>query len=162
MKTSISVAVLVFLSIQTQARLGETPAQIEARYGKPTDTPFIIGHNEYSLDYAHDDYSISVRFWNGKSAKECVSSSDKAMDDDTAKTLFKTISGKDKFTVKPPAPITDKKLAYITYYNADGAQGDFVDDYGERVFGVTVSSTEYVKHVLDGMDKNKKESLQNF
>ena len=122
MRPSISLLITVFglLSLQAQARLGETPAQIEARYGKPSDTPHNVRTNEYWVSYTNASYNIRVHFWNGKCAEEHIKTLDYA-DDETAKTLFKKISGKEPTKIDK----TKKGDGSITIYKADGVQGDF-------------------------------------
>ena len=64
------LAVMMALSNAAFAKLGETPQEIEARYGKPKAS----GTGEYDhlvwRRYSHLDYEITVRFIEGKSACE--------------------------------------------------------------------------------------------
>ncbi len=69
-KISYLLAVMMALSNAAFAKLGETPQEIEARYGKPKAS----GTDEYDhlvwRRYSHLDYEITVRFIEGKSACE--------------------------------------------------------------------------------------------
>src|SRR5258708_23322924 len=64
------LAVMMALSNAAFAKLGETPQEIEVRYGKPKAS----GTDEYDhlvwRRYSHLDYEITVRFIEGKSACE--------------------------------------------------------------------------------------------
>src|SRR5580765_1098585 len=50
------------------ARLGETPEQLEARYGKPTFPDKFVGLP--MRNYKFNDFEVMVAFQNGKSALE--------------------------------------------------------------------------------------------
>jgi hypothetical protein len=59
-----SVAVLILWAASAFARIGETERQIEARYGKPTQT------FRATKAYFYKDFFIVVAFDNGKSGIE--------------------------------------------------------------------------------------------
>jgi hypothetical protein len=64
-KTRISsVAILLLLAHAALGRIGETEAQIEKRYGKPTSS------SPWTKAYLHDDLFIIVTFEDGISAIE--------------------------------------------------------------------------------------------
>ena len=158
MRPSILVLITVFalFSLKAQARLGETPAQIEARYGKPTDTRG-AETNDFVASYKHADYIIDVHFWNGKSAYEHLKAL-RPTDDQTAKTLFTKISGKE------PTKIDKEKKGEgsITIYKADGVEGDFASFPMEGSYLMTVSTTDFRKHIDAVIAAEAKKKLDSF
>ena len=74
-KSWVMVGMIFGLACSAHARLGETVAQIEARYGPP-DPPRGVPPSRVppiensSRDYHHDGIKIGVRFYNGISGKE--------------------------------------------------------------------------------------------
>jgi len=77
-KISLLLAVIMALCNAAFAKLGETPQEIEARYGKPKAS----GTDEFDRlvwrRYSHLDYEITVRFIDGKSACEKLIHRDEA------------------------------------------------------------------------------------
>jgi len=160
MKTSLPffIAAFCLLSLSAQARLGETPAQIEARYGKPDDKPLIIRTNEYNLNYNHAGYFIMVRFWNGKSVEEDISS-DGYLDDESAKNLFKTVAGKEPSKVDKHS---DSDGGSTTEFKADGVSGTFATFGGRVNCSLEVEDDAYRQHVNAILDAEKKKALDSF
>jgi hypothetical protein len=69
MMRAILLAASLILSVhQAHARLGETAAELEARYGHSIGQRLERG--EESRVYKYEDFSIKVTFLNGKSAQE--------------------------------------------------------------------------------------------
>lgn len=73
MKLRILLAVLAFLPIgreQVQARLGETIAECEARYGPGAREGKVLAPATQALSYQKGDTHIVVQFMNGRSCVE--------------------------------------------------------------------------------------------
>ena len=69
-KTTLLLVMMMALSNAAFAKLGETPQEIEARYGKPKASGTDENDHLVWRRYLHQDYEITVRFIEGKSACE--------------------------------------------------------------------------------------------
>jgi len=153
MKAPLVIAALTLFSLSAQARLGETPAQIEARYGKPWSTLSTISTNEYLRDYAHGGYTIVVIFWNGKDAQEIIFAKT-VLDDDVVKTLFTTISGKEQAQVDT--------IGNQTLFTTGDVTGRFDPNphVGSYKSTLSVGSDVYQKHFADGIAAEEKKKAE--
>jgi hypothetical protein len=156
MKTFLSGVLVLMLTTLANARLGESPSNIEARYGKPWNTPNIMGTNEYSLDYNNAGYRVHVIFWNGKSAEEGLSS-DTEIDRATAKKLFRNISGKDPVKENSKSVLEGQTM---TFYGADGVEGNLMQ--ADKLNWLTVTDSAYAKHRKEVEEADKKKKLDSF
>lgn len=153
MKPLLFIAAFSLLSLSAQARLGESPSQIAARYGQPTDTPHIIGTNEYLLHYKHGDYDIAVTFWNAKDSEEIVYAK-AVLDDDVAKALFTTIAGVENAQVDTKDGVTTFTESGVIGYFRSGPQ---LDPYMSTV---SVSTYAYDQHYMAALEANLKKSAE--
>ncbi|MDR3404106.1 MAG: hypothetical protein P4L99_16535 [Chthoniobacter sp.] len=71
----LALAVGLFLSQATplQARLGDSPARVEARYGAPVKFENGACSRDFQYTYQHDGFLIVVQFLDEKSQCECYS-----------------------------------------------------------------------------------------
>ena len=79
MKTTLTILFFSFIVIQAQARLGETEAQIVARYGDALMMPYPVKQEEsrqYCKLYKHDGLCMLVSFLDGKSQFESYHKAD--------------------------------------------------------------------------------------
>jgi len=77
MKTLMPLLSLFLIVHHLQARLGETEAQIEIRYGKPYKVdPVGFSANDCGKWYSHDDVTIIVHYYNGVSHYEAYRKND--------------------------------------------------------------------------------------
>jgi hypothetical protein len=65
----IFAAVIAMAQI-VSANLGETPVQLQARYGKPTNGPVDFGNGVFLYTYAATNHTVQVEYLKGKSAME--------------------------------------------------------------------------------------------
>src|SRR5262249_3714400 len=74
MKARLSIlgilAALLAMVQTVSANLGETPEQIQARYGKPTKGPADHGNGVVRYSYQLPERVVQVEFLNGKSSLE--------------------------------------------------------------------------------------------
>jgi len=71
MKSLLLLTLALLLAVNPlQARLGETVAEVEAKYGKPISVEKGYTNRESKRLYKHDGYRITVKFLDGKSGNE--------------------------------------------------------------------------------------------
>lgn len=70
------------------ARLGETPARIEARYGVPTSFENGGSSRDYRCVYTHDGFTITVQFLDDKSVSESYLRESKPLTEDEVQRLL--------------------------------------------------------------------------
>ncbi len=96
MKT-FCILIAICFTMNTQARLGETTEQIEARYGKPSEASLTKKYLQSGLPhkkYKFKNYSVVVVFHEGKSIKETVIPTEySATGEDESIELVKSIIG---------------------------------------------------------------------
>lgn len=122
--------------------------------------PTILGTNEYDLSYKHSDSHITVTFWNGKSVAEYIRT-DTELDEESAKKLFKTISGKEP----SKAEKHDRSDgAYSIRFEGDKVTGKLLAD--SEGSNMTVYDSAYIDHMKEVNEAEKtaakKKILEGF
>jgi TPR repeat protein len=103
----LAAAVLAGSAAPCQAKLGETPEQIEARYGRPIDV--FAGTPLAKRTYRFEGYGIGVIYLNGVSVAESLEASgrDKGLSDQTCLGLASALTGKTNWVAGADAiPLT--------------------------------------------------------
>ena len=158
MKPLLFIAFFNLLSLSAQARLGESPSQIEARYGTPVGGPYDVSTNQYTAYYKHGNFRIDVTFWNGKCAEEHIfADAGTTIDADTALSLFKTVSGRDKVSSR-----SAKAGGTLTMYEADGASGTFINNTEKGFYAVSASDKAFLEQASKKYEAEQNKKLDGF
>jgi hypothetical protein len=128
MKTLVLLTSLMLFTMTAHARLGETPAQVTARYGTMKGTPEIIGTNLWKGTFRHAGFDVTVTFWNGRAVEENFFKDSFSISERDAEMLFRAVSGDGKITSES-ADTHDPKLTIVDFKNLNnGATGTLFND----------------------------------
>ncbi len=93
--TTITIPALffcVFSSLPAFGRLGETPEEIEARFGKGEERNPPRFPNSRQMKYDHSGFEIHIFFYDGKSGLECYRRHSGRMSDKEIKEFIATLT----------------------------------------------------------------------
>ena len=130
MNTQRAVLLLsgLLLPLTSHARLGESPARIEARYGIPTTYENGASSRDYRCTYTHDGFTITVQFLDDKSVSEHYHRDAKPFSDEELQRLLDINSRGTKWT-KSGKGDSDRKWKLVSgtvaNYTAGSENGDF-------------------------------------
>jgi hypothetical protein len=134
MKYALPLLFLLVVNYSAFARLGETQAQIETRYGAPRNLPFVESHPPVDglirKAYLKNDVQIDVTYLNDKSVCECYERQNSAFTDELIQTLLGINSLGSKWVLKT-RPVGQVDNGEKTWELANGAAT--ADMEGNRV-----------------------------
>lgn len=157
---------LLFLTVPALARLGETPQQIEARYGKPLETAKPDSPATNAEVYAKNGFRIEVGFYEGKSYYEQF----RRIDPQEPNSLLEITETEREWLLNAnDAPYKGRWSSAVsplqngasqeeaTYKHIDGW---LVATYRKRVF--TIRSLRFEKQMEADEKKRQQENLKDF
>ena len=155
----VALAVTVFLPTEVAARLGETIAQCNARYGQPEKTTpaedTVV--KLYHQNHLFNGYRVSIYFMNGKSANEEFIRLDKS------KSGEREISEKDQEAIlRANTKLSFKRINHNKYVKG---VYEWSDEIGSRAFRhtqgdyprISLSTSEYSDYNRVFFDKLKEQ-----
>jgi hypothetical protein len=147
MKPILLLLSLGLFALPAHARLGETVAEIDKRYGSRIATNHIDDLVIYT--YHFKEYSVAVTFLDSKSVFEKITAlPPRYLSDEECESLFKNVGREGQWTKVPESDPNNLKTLWVRSEDNTSATRACVDPQ-KSIWELTIMTTDYNLHLSE-------------